>query len=268
MFNKGLIKKLAAVVISAVTLFSVSGLSSAYVSAADTNHFKFADIDLVVDVPKELICFTRTTTNNNSYLEKLGVDEAAVLTNNMIANKIYLEAVPEDVNYEVVINELDEDSLDSLYKEYVASQSSINNDNIKEELLNSSIVTINDIPYFVTDVYSLSNDVTVYTRKYYTVVRGYIYTYAIQSKTDKVSDDMNNNLVSIINSAKYQKVKNSPLQNAVFTETLSNIITVGVPILILLVILLVITKVGPKGRAKRVNEEARLREEYKRTHNK
>ena len=64
---------------------------------------------------------------------------------------------------------------------------------------------------FVTDVYSLSNDVTVYTRKYYTVVRGYIYTYAIQSKTDKVSDDMNNNLVSIINSAKYQKVKNSPL---------------------------------------------------------
>ena len=85
MFNKGLIKKLAAVVMSAVTLFSVSGLSSAYVSAADTNHFKFADIDLVVDVPKELICFTRTTTNNNSYLEKLGVDEAAVLTNNMIA---------------------------------------------------------------------------------------------------------------------------------------------------------------------------------------
>ena len=254
---------------SAVTLFSVSGLSSANVSAADTNHFKFADIDLVVDVPKELICFTRTTTNNNSYLEKLGVDEATVLTNNMIANKIYLEAVPEDVNYEVVIygntasnslsnlNELDEDSLDSLYKEYVASQSSINNDNIKEELLNSSIVTINDIPYFVTDVYSLSNDVTVYTRKYYTVVRGYIYTYAIQSKTDKVSDDMNNNLV-----------KNSPLQNAVFTETLSNIITVGVPILILLVILLVITKVGPKGRAKRVNQEARLREEYKRTHNK
>ena len=275
MFNKGLIKKLAAVVMSAVTLFSVSGLSSAYVSAADTNHFKFADIDLVVDVPKELICFTRTTTNNNSYLEKLGVDEATVLTNNMIANKIYLEAVPEVVIYGNTasnslsnLNELDEDSLDSLYKEYVASQSSINNDNIKEELLNSSIVTINDIPYFVTDVYSLSNDVTVYTRKYYTVVRGYIYTYAIQSKTDKVSDDMNNNLVSIINSAKYQKVKNSPLQNAVFTETLSNIITVGVPILILLVILLVITKVGPKGRAKRVNEEARLREEYKRTHNK
>ncbi len=53
MFNKGLIKKLAAVVMSAVTLFSVSGLSSAYVCAADTHHFKVADIVLVVGVALE-----------------------------------------------------------------------------------------------------------------------------------------------------------------------------------------------------------------------
>gem|GEM_PF-5638859 len=71
MFNKGLIKKLAAVVISAVTLFSVSGLSSAYVSAADTNHFKFADIDLVVDVPKELICLTIIHTSKSLGLMRL-----------------------------------------------------------------------------------------------------------------------------------------------------------------------------------------------------
>ena len=73
MFNKGLIKKLAAVVMSAVTLFSVSGLSSAYVSAADTNHFKFVffDIDLVVDVQRTYM-FYKNNNNNNSYLEKLG----------------------------------------------------------------------------------------------------------------------------------------------------------------------------------------------------
>ena len=69
----------------------------------------------------------------------------------------------------------------------------------------------------------------------------YIYTYAIQSKTDKVSDDMNNNLIGIINSAKYQKVKNS-LAAECRIYRLSNIITVGVPILILLVILLVIAR--------------------------
>lgn len=275
MFNKQIIKKAAAMIIASV--MCVATFTYAY-AAGDTNNFKFSDIDLSVKVPKELICFTRTTTNNNSYLEKLGVDDASVLTNNMIANKIYLEAVPEDVGYEIVVygntasknlgnlNELSEDELNSLYNEYVASQSAINNDNIKEELESSELIKINDIPYFVTNIHSVSNDVTVYSQKYYTVVRGYIYTYAIQSKTNRVSEDMTANAKSIISSASYAKVRKSLFENSVISETLSNIITVGIPIIILAIILYVLAKVGPKGKAKRLNEEAQLRAEYKKAH--
>lgn len=275
MFNKQIIKKAAAMIIASV--MCVATFTYAY-AAGDTNNFKFSDIDLSVKVPKELICFTRTTTNNNSYLEKLGVDDASVLTNNMIANKIYLEAVPEDVGYEIVVygntasknlgnlNELSEDELNSLYNEYVASQSAINNDNIKEELESSELIKINDIPYFVTNIHSVSNDVTVYSQKYYTVVRGYIYTYAIQSKTNRVSEDMTANAKSIISSASYAKVRKSLFENSVISETLSNIITVGIPIIILAIILYVLVKVGPKGKAKRLNEEAQLRAEYKKAH--
>lgn len=275
MFNKQIIKKAAAIIIASV--MCVATFTYAY-AAGDTNNFKFSDIDLSVKVPKELICFTRTTTNNNSYLEKLGVDEASVLTNNMIANKIYLEAVPEDVGYEIVVygntasknlgnlNELSEDELNSLYNEYVASQSAINNDNIKEELESSELIKINDIPYFVTNIHSVSNDVTVYSQKYYTVVHGYIYTYAIQSKTNRVSEDMIANAKCIISSASYAKVRKSLFENSVISETLSNIITVGIPIIILAIILYVLVKVGPKGKAKRLNEEAQLRAEYKKAH--
>lgn len=275
MFNKQIIKKAAAMIIASV--MCVATFTYAY-AAGDTNNFKFSDIDLSVKVPKELICFTRTTTNNNSYLEKLGVNEASVLTNNMIANKIYLEAVPEDVGYEIVVygntasknlgnlNELSEDELNSLYNEYVASQSAINNDNIKEELESSELIKINDIPYFITNIHSVSNDVTVYSQKYYTVVRGYIYTYAIQSKTNRVSEDMTANAKSIISSASYAKVRKSLFENSVISETLSNIITVGIPIIILAIILYVLVKVGPKGKAKRLNEEAQLRAEYKKAH--
>jgi hypothetical protein len=274
-FNKQIIKKAAAMIIASV--MCVATFTYAY-AAGDTNNFKFSDIDLSVKVPKELICFTRTTTNNNSYLEKLGVNEASVLTNNMIANKIYLEAVPEDVGYEIVVygntasknlgnlNELSEDELNLLYNEYVASQSAINNDNIKEELESSELIKINDIPYFVTNIHSVSNDVTVYSQKYYTVVRGYIYTYAIQSKTNRVSEDMTANAKSIISSASYAKVRKSLFENSVISETLSNIITVGIPIIILAIILYVLVKVGPKGKAKRLNEEAQLRAEYKKAH--
>lgn len=275
MFNKQIIKKAAAMIIASV--MCVATFTYAY-AAGDTNNFKFSDIDLSVKVPKELICFTRTTTNNNSYLEKLGVNEASVLTNNMIANKIYLEAVPEDVGYEIVVygntasknlgnlNELSEDELNLLYNEYVASQSAINNDNIKEELESSELIKINDIPYFVTNIHSVSNDVTVYSQKYYTVVHGYIYTYAIQSKTNRVSEDMTANAKSIISSASYAKVRKSLFENSVISETLSNIITVGIPIIILAIILYVLVKVGPKGKAKRLNEEAQLRAEYKKAH--
>lgn len=275
MFNKQIIKKAVAMIIASV--MCVATFTYAY-AAGDTNNFKFSDIDLSVKVPKELICFTRTTTNNNSYLEKLGVNEASVLTNNMIANKIYLEAVPEDVGYEIVVygntasknlgnlNELSEDELNLLYNEYVASQSAINNDNIKEELESSELIKINDIPYFVTNIHSVSNDVTVYSQKYYTVVRGYIYTYAIQSKTNRVSEDMTANAKSIISSASYAKVRKSLFENSVISETLSNIITVGIPIIILAIILYVLAKVGPKGKAKRLNEEAQLRAEYKKAH--
>ncbi len=275
MFNNRTIKKIVAAIMS----FAMVIMSFTYsFAASDTNNFKFSDIDLSIKVPKELICFTRTTTNNNSYLEKLGVEEASVLTNNMIANKIYLEAVPEDVGYEIVVygntaskglgnlNELPDDELNSLYNEYIASQSAIDNDNIKEELESSELIKINDIPYFVTNIHSVSNDVTVYSQKYYTVVRGYIYTYSIQSKTNRVSDDMTANARSIISSANYAKVRKSIFENSVISETLSNIITVGIPIIILAVILYVLVKVGPKGRTKRLNEEARLRAEYKKEH--
>lgn len=275
MFNNRLTKRIAAAVMSMIMVLMT--FTYAY-AAGDTNDFKFSDIDLSIKVPKELICFTRTTTNNNSYLEKLGVDEASVLTNNMIANKIYLEAVPEDVSYEIVVygntaskglsnlNELSEDDLNSLYNEYVASQSAIDNDNIKEELESSELIRINDIPYFVTNIHSVSNDVTVYSQKYYTVVRGYIYTYSVQSKTNRVSDDMTANAKSIISSAEYTKVRKSILENTIVSETLSNIITVGLPILILAAILFIILKIGPNGRAKRLNEEARLKAEYEKTH--
>lgn len=275
MINKRIFKGITGVITAA--LMVMLPFTCTY-AASDVNSFKFSDIDLSINVPKELISFTRTTTNNNSYLNKLGADDASVLTNNMIANKIYLEAVPEDVSYEIVVygntaskglgnlNELTEEELNSLYNEYIESQSSIENDNIKEELEESELIRINDIPYFVTKIHSVSNDVTVYSQKYYTVVRGYIYTYAIQSKTNQVSYDMTRNAESIISSAEYAKVKKSLLENTIVSETLSNIITVGIPIILLIIILFILVKVGPKGRAKKLNEEARLKAEYKKAH--
>ena len=71
----------------------------------------------------------------------------------------------------------------------------------------------------------------------------------MQSEENEITEDMINNILYIINSAQYTNVKKSIFENGVFTETLSTILTVGIPIAILVVIYLLITKVGKKGRS-------------------
>lgn len=251
------------------------------VSAAADKTYKFSAIDLKISVPEGLICFTQTTTGNNAYLEKIGANDANEVQNAMKASNIYLEAFSDDISYEIAVvgmkagsslpdlDGLDKDTLDNYFKEYISSEQAKSDDSLSETMTDNNIDTINDHPYFRTDVTSVSSDNgTIYTRKYYTVTRGYIYIYSLQSKENQITSDMTDNIEYMINSAQYTNVRKSVFENGIFTETLSTILTVGIPIVILLAIYFLITKVGKKGRAKLTSEEAQLRAEYKEKHNK
>lgn len=265
-----------AIVLSIITL-AIPPL----VSVAADKTYKFSAIDLKISVPEGLICFTQTTTGNNAYLEKIGANDANEVQNAMKASNIYLEAFSDDISYEIAVvgmkagsslpdlDGLDKDALDNYFKEYISSEQAKSDDSLSETMTDNNIDTINDHPYFRTDVTSVSSDNgTIYTRKYYTVTRGYIYIYSLQSKENQITSDMTDNIEYMINSAQYTNVRKSVFENGIFTETLSTILTVGIPIVILLAIYFLITKVGKKGRAKLTSEEAQLRAEYKEKHNK
>lgn len=251
------------------------------VSVAADKIYKFSAIDLKISVPEGLICFTQTTTGNNAYLEKIGANDANEVQNAMKASNIYLEAFSDDISYEIAVvgmkagtslpdlDELDKDTLDNYFKEYISSEESKSDDSLSETMTDNNIDVINNHPYFRTDVTSVSSENgTIYTRKYYTVTRGYIYIYSLQSKENQITSDMTDDIEYMINSAQYTNVSKSVFENGIFTETLSTILTVGIPIVILLAIYFLITKVGKKGRAKLTSEEAQLRAEYKEKHNK
>ena len=251
------------------------------VSVAADKTYKFSAIDLKISVPEGLICFTQTTTGNNAYLEKIGANDANEVQNAMKASNIYLEAFSDDISYEIAVvgmkagsslpdlDELDKDTLDNYFKEYISSEESKSDDSLSETMTDNNIDIINNHPYFRTDVTSVSSENgTIYTRKYYTVTRGYIYIYSLQSKENQITSDMTDDIEYMINSAQYTNVRKSVFENGIFTETLSTILTVGIPIVILLAIYFLITKVGKKGRAKLTSEEAQLRAEYKEKHNK
>ena len=254
------------VLISAIIFPSFTAL------AADAS-YKFSAIDLKLKVPEELICFTQTTTGNNAYLKDIGAQDSNEVQNSMKASNIYLEAFSKDISYEIAVvgmkagsslsnlDELDENQLSSMFLQYIDSENAKQEDGLTETMTGKAIDIINDRPYFRTEVTSVSDEKqTIYTRKYYTVARGYIYMYSLQSK--------DNDIRYIINSAQYTDVKKSIFENGVFTETLSTILTAAIPIAILAAIYLLITRVGRKSRAKLSSEEAELRARYKQEHNK
>ena len=221
------------VLISAIIFPSFTAL------AADAS-YKFSAIDLKLKVPEELICFTQTTTGNNAYLKDIGAQDAN-----------------------------DENQLSGMFLQYIDSENAKQEDGLTETMTGKAIDIINDRPYFRTEVTSVSDEKqTIYTRKYYTVARGYIYMYSLQSKDNEITDEMINDIRYIINSAQYTDVKKSIFENGVFTETLSTILTAAIPIAILAAIYLLITRVGRKSRAKLSSEEAELRARYKQEHNK
>lgn len=257
-------------VLSATILITSSAITT---FAADSSH-KFSDIDLKVSIPEELVCFTRSTTNNNAYLKKLGVSDASELRATMEANHVYLEAVNKDVTYEIAIagekasSELpnfdttDTSRMENLFQEYLES-CNIETEDVTEVITGSEIYENNGVRYFVTDASTTSKtQVTVYTKKYYTVMQGMVYTFILQSNTNQIDASMTDNLLHIINSAQYVPVKKSLMESNLVTEVLSNIVTVGIPILILLLVLYLLDHTKKKSAKQISAEEARLREQY------
>ena len=179
-------------------------------AAENTTTYRFSDINLEVQVPSELIGFTRSVTSNNAYLDLIGTDDVEELRSLMVVNHVYLEAVPQDVRYELIISgkeagsastdftELSDTDLDSLFNEYLQKSDAIDNESVTENITASAIEHVNGIPYFVTSVKSVANNqVTVYMKKYYTVMQGNAISFFIQSNGEEIDSAFVNDLTKI-----------------------------------------------------------------------
>lgn len=267
-FNKLKRRVLSLVMIG---IFIISFLNfNKVISYADTNtnSFQFSAINLKIEVPKELICFTQSTTNNNSYLELIGASDASEVQTSMIANNCYLEAVDSDMTYELAItgvkandtlsdfNTLSSEELTELFNSYVEAESNLETEYKEEEILDSKIVYYNDQAFFMTDIKSTTTEgVVVFAKKYYTVANGYIYNFAIQTNTEAVTENMITNMEVILNSAQFVEVKSSILENGIVSETLSVIVTAAIPIVILALIVYFIRVGNKKKQDKLIKEE-------------
>ncbi len=209
--------------------------------------FNLADIDVAVTVPNNLVTFTQNVTSNNSYLEKIGAEDVEQLRALMKVNNVYLEIIPKDeVIYEILVsgkeapnnyinfNEMDKDTLESQFQHYVDTWANIANDSVTETITNSFIDTLNGTHYYVTDITSVANnEVTIYVRKYYTIMQGKAISFAIQTNQNELTQDMKNQLKEIVSTAEYKEIKKSWRDTPFYTEILSTVLSLLIPILIL-----------------------------------
>lgn len=257
-----------------MTVLSFAGTCQA-AENTDTTTYKFSDINLEVHVPTELIGFTRSVTSNNAYLDLIGADDVEELRSLMQVNHVYLEAVPKDVSYELIVSgkeagnastdftALSDTELSDLFTEYLKASDGIDNASVTEKVTDSRIERQNGIPYFVTDVTSVANnEVTVYVRKYYTVMKGNAISFFIQSNGQELTNDMQQVLTNVVASAQYKTIQKSIFENAFFSEILATILTLAVPIALLALIVYVTTKSKKKTQQQIAADEERLRAEY------
>jgi len=209
--------------------------------------FNLADIDVAVTVSNNLVAFTQNVTSNNSYLEKVGAEDVEQFRALMKVNNVYLEIIPKDeVTFEIVIsgkdapknyinfNEMDKETLESQFQNYLDTWSNISNDSVTETVTNSFIDTLNGTNYYVTDVTSVANNnVTIYMRKYYTIMQGKAVSFAIQTNQKELTEGMKNELKTIVNTAEYKDIKKSWRDTPFYTEILSTVLSLAIPIIIL-----------------------------------
>lgn len=103
----------------------------------------------------------------------------------------------------------------AFFNEYLQKSDAIDNESVTENITASAIEHVNGIPYFVTSVKSVANNqVTVYMKKYYTVMQGNAISFFIQSNGEEIDSATAQLLTEVVTSAQYKTIHKSILENA------------------------------------------------------
>ena len=199
--------------------------SGACASYAAVKTYSFSDLDIEIAVPSELAVFTRnvTSADQNLALIKTTSDELLVMFEE---HGVYLEAFPTDVSYELVVsgksvsddvkdfNTLSDLELKQGLQAYREKCESIGND----EIIDVTTYKNNSTVFYEVNFKTVSNDITVYVKKYYTVMQGKELNFTVQTKDSEVTDIQSSQLKAVVDSTVYKQVDPSIFESPVFTE--------------------------------------------------
>lgn len=224
--------------LTAMIMLSMTVLTSA---AAAYSEYKISAIDLTLNVSDELNVLTRSVSESHPALEILETD-AVTLRNTYSYNNIYLNAFPDDLTYEILVTSTEinnteavnfSDMDNSQFDEYCKTLEDAYASNENEELLELSIYENDTTKYVCTYTHSTLENVSVYAKRYYTVMNGFNYNFIIQTDDMEITPAIEEEFLSIINSAVYAPLKGSITESGLFMDMFETFVGFGLTVLIL-----------------------------------
>lgn len=251
---------------------SSNGTDSSQSSFADENSgnteyidYTFPQINTQISIPKSMITFTNSVTSADPNLNKIGAsaDQLRIMFDK---NNLYLEAMPENLSYEVILGgikkndvknfkDMSEEELRQAYNDYEAKCRSASMDTV----YSTTTYRTGDNIYFVEDFSTLSNDVTVYSRKYYTIAENCEIYISLQTKMLSAGDSNDSSTYvfdeaaaavarDIVDRVSYRPMKEHFTDTSMFSELFGYILGIVVTIGVLALILLLLTKSTSKPK--------------------
>ena len=251
---------------------SSNGADGSQSSFADENSdnteyvdYTFPQINTQISIPKSMITFTNSVTSADPNLNKIGAsaDQLRIMFDK---NNLYLEAMPENLSYEVILGgikkndvknfkDMSAEELRQAYNDYEAKCRSASMDTV----YSMTTYRTGDNIYFVEDFSTLSNDVTVYSRKYYTIAENCEIYISLQTKMLSAGDSNDSSTYvfdeaaaavarDIVDRVSYSPMKEHFTDTSMFSELFGYILGIVVTIGVLALILLLLTKSTSKPK--------------------
>ena len=253
---------------SDASVSSVPTAASGEVSGSvEYTDYTFAQINTRIRVPKSMITFTNSVTSADPNLSRIGAsaDQLRIMFDK---NNLYLETMPENLSYEVILggvkkdglknySDMSSDELDEAFKEYENHCRQAEYDTVYSVSRYNGPSGI----YFVADFCTTTDETTVYSRKYYTIAEGCEISIALQTKLPSAGDPNDTTTYvfdeaaagvarDIVDNVSYSQMKEHFTDTSMFSELFGYVLGIVVTIGVLALILWLLIKTTSKPKKK------------------
>ena len=207
-------KKICLLILAIIVLFSfhVTALASSETYSLD-------ELGMTIDIPSEYIVFTRDIDGSDPALSAYGIDKEDML-DFMESNNIYLNAMDEQVSFEIVVtmtgsttNDLNlwsDTELEALESFFESA------DNEKNVIEKYEIYQHEQTKFIKLHVAQQTETNTTYRLQYYTVYDNMAINVALYSYSGKINSDMESILNAIVDTVYFEK---PPLLTESYSDT-------------------------------------------------